>query len=78
MKNNIQRPKGEFRQYIHWEGMWRHVYIVSTHIQTTLLGEDQKMVDFKLSKKTKVVHSAERERFFKDKPRKQKESTGIA
>lgn len=42
--SSLQKPKGEFRQYIHWEGRWCHVYIVSTHYQTTLLGEDEKMV----------------------------------
>ena len=78
MKDNIQKPKGEFRRYIQWEGRWCHVYVVSTHYQLTLIGKDQKMVDFKLSKKSKVVHSAARERFFKDKPKTRKNVERIA
>lgn len=75
---SIQKPKGIFRRYIEWEGRWRHVYIVSTHYQTTLLGEPVKMVEFKLTKSSKVVYAAERDRFFEHKPRKQKENSGIA
>lgn len=36
----------EFRQYIQIEGRWRHVYIISIHHQLTLLGKDQKMVEY--------------------------------
>lgn len=74
----VQKPKGEFRRYIEWEGRWRHVYVISAHFQTRMFEPPVKMVEFKLSKNSKVVYSAERERFFKNKPRKQKENSRIA
>lgn len=76
--SSLQKPKGEFRQYIHWEGRWCHVYIVSTHYQTTLLGEDEKMVEFRLSKKSKTTYMAPRHLFFKQKPKKQRDIGEIA
>lgn len=66
--NEVQKPKREFRQYIEWEGRWRHVYIVSTYYQTTILGEDVKMVEFKLTKNSRTTHSAERSAFHDRKP----------
>lgn len=52
---NIQKPKGEFRRYILWKGSWRHVYIVSTYYQQTLIGEPTKMVEFRLVKMLSVL-----------------------
>ena len=75
---SIQKPKGEFRRYIEWEGRWRHVYVVSTHYQQTLIGEPVKMVEFKLTKNSKTTYAAERSRFFEQKPRRPKETGGIA
>lgn len=75
--SEVQKPKGEFRRYIEWEGRWRHVYVVSTHFQTRMFEPPVKMVEFKLSKNSKVVHAAERERFFETKPRKRKENAEI-
>lgn len=76
--SNLQKPKGEFRRYIEWEGRWRHVYIVSTHYQQTLLGDPVKMVEFKLTKNSRTVHAAEREKFHEQKPRTRKNVEGIA
>lgn len=56
---SIQIPKGEFRRYIQWEGRWRHVYVVSTHYQTRMFEPPMKMVDFKLTKNSRTVHTAE-------------------
>lgn len=77
---DIQHPKGEFRRYIQWEGRWCHVYVLSTYYQTQLVGDPVKMVEFKLSKNAKEVHSAERSRFFESKPKqtKKKEQAEIA
>ncbi len=75
--SNVQIPKGEFRRYIQYEGRWRHVYIISIHHQLTLLGKDQKMVEYKLSKNTKISHMAEREKFFKYKPKTRKNTDRI-
>lgn len=74
----IQKPKGEFRRYIEWNGRWRYVYVVSAHFQTRMFEPLVKMVEFKLTKSSKVIYAAERERFFEHKPRKQKENSGIA
>lgn len=74
----IQKPKGIFRRYIEWNGRWRHVYVVSAHFQLRMFEPPVKMAEFKLSKSSKTIHAAERERFFEHKPRKQKENSGIA
>lgn len=66
---SIQKPKGEFRRYIKWNGQWRHVYIVSTHHQQTLLGKPEKMVEFKLTKNSRTIHSAPRHAFYEEKPK---------
>lgn len=76
--SNIQKPKGEFRQYIEIDGRWRHVYIKSTQFQTTIFGEEVKMVEYTLTKTSKTVHLAERSAFHKEKPRTRKNVDGIA
>jgi hypothetical protein len=76
--NEIQKPKGEFRRYIQWNGRMRCVYIISTHWQINLFGEKVKMVEFKLSKNSRTVHAAERKHFQKTKPTTRKENSGIA
>ena len=76
--SNVQIPKGEFRRYIEWEGRWRHVYVVSTHFQQRLFDEPMKMVDFKLTKNSRTVHTAERDRFHTEKPKKRKNVERIA
>lgn len=76
--SNVQIPKGEFRRYIEWEGRWRHVYVVSTHYQTRMFEPPMKMVDFKLTKNSRTVHTAERDRFYTEKPKKRKNIEGIA
>lgn len=76
---NIQKPKGVFRRYIEWNGRWRHVYVVSAHFQVKMFEPPVKMVEFKLTKNSKTVHAAERDRFFEKKPHKaRKENSGIA
>lgn len=78
MSTNVEKPKGEFRRYIEWNGRWRHVYVISTFFQTRMFEPPAKMVEFKLTKSSKVTYSAEREHFFKDKPKTRKENSGIA
>jgi len=75
---DIQKPTSEFRQYIEWEGRWRHVYIKSTHFQTRMFEPPVKMVEFALTKNSKTLYSAERSRFHDNKPKKRKENSGIA
>lgn len=74
----INKPKGTFRRYIKWNGRWRHVYVVSTHFQLTITGEKIKTVEFKLSKNSRTVHAAERDRFFTEKPRVRKNTEGLS
>jgi len=68
----IEKPTGEFRKYIEWEGTWRHVYIRSTHFQTRMFDPPVKMVEFTLTKNSKTIYTAERSRFQETKPRKPK------
>ena len=78
MSVDIQKPTSEFRQYIEWEGLWRHVYVISTHWQTRMFEPPAKMVEFALTKNSKTLYSAERSRFYDQKPKKRKENSGIA
>lgn len=68
--SNIRKPKDgvEIRAYIHWEGRWCHVYIISGFDQMTLLDEPVKMLEFKLSAKSKKTFAAEKIKFHKKKP----------
>lgn len=68
----IRKPKSELRAYIHWNGMWRHVYIISGFDQQTLLGDAARMLEFKLSKNTKITYSAEKMKFHARRPSKSK------
>lgn len=68
----VQHPTGEFRKYIKVEGRWRHVYIVSTHFQTRMFEPPVKMVEYKLTKNSKTIYTAERSHFQDVKPRKPK------
>lgn len=69
---------GELRAYIHWAGRWRHVYILSSIDQTTILGETVRIINFKLTKKSKDILQAEKIKFQQKKPasRTQKRSIG--
>lgn len=60
--------KGELRAYIRWQGRWRHVYITSSADQTTILGETVRILNFKLSKKSKDIFQAEKNKFSEKKP----------
>ena len=71
--------KGEpLRAYIHWGGRWRHVYILGSYDQATLVGDPVRMLYFKLTKASKETLSAEKIKFHKKKPavRPQKRSEG--
>lgn len=69
---------GELRGYIQIEKTWRHVYILGSYDQTTLIGEPVRMLYFKLTKSSKDILSAEKSKFHKKKPvtRSQKRSVG--
>jgi len=69
---DIRKPKAELRAYIYWEGLWRHVYILSGYDQMSLIGEPEKMLEFKLSLKTKISYAAPKRNFQKRKPSKSK------
>lgn len=75
---DIQKPKGEFRKYIEWEGRWRHVYIVSTYFQTRMFEPPVKMVEFKLTKNSKQIYTAERSKFHDDRPKRRKNVDGLS
>lgn len=66
------------RAYIHWQGRWRHVYIMGSLDQTTIIGEPVRMLYFKLTKNSKEVLAAEKTKFEMKKPaaRPQKRSEG--
>lgn len=57
------------RAYIRWGNVWRHVYIYRSYEQTTLIGEPVKMLEFRLSKNTKISYSAELKQFRKTRPK---------
>lgn len=69
---------GELRAYIHWNGSWRHVHIMGSFDQTTLVGEPVRMLYFKLTAASKDTLTAEKIKFHKKKPatRSQKRSDG--
>lgn len=68
--SDIRKPKDgvELRAYILWEGLWRHVYILSGYDQMALIGDPVKMLEFKLSLKTKISYSAPKTSFHQKKP----------
>ena len=71
--------KGEpLRAYIHWQGRWRHVYITSSADQTTLIGEPVRILNFKLTKASKELLSAEKTKFHKQKPAERSGKKGVA
>lgn len=59
---------GELRAYINWNGAWRHVYILSSQDSVNLMGETVRMINFKLTKKSKDILQAEKMKFEKKKP----------
>lgn len=61
--------KGDpLRGYIHWEGRWRHVYIVGSVDQATIMGDTVRVLNFRLTKKSKDILQAEKSKFHKKKP----------
>lgn len=69
---DIRKPKAELRAYIYWGKVWRHVYIISGYDQQSLLGDPVKMLEFKLSLRTKITYSAEKSLFHRTPPAKSK------
>ena len=69
---------GDLRAYIHWEGRWRHVYILGSYDQTTLIGEPVRMLYFKLTKASKDLLSAEKSKFQQKKPATRSQKRGEA
>jgi len=65
---NIRKPKQEVRAYIFWEGRWCHVYVISGYDQLQLFGDTVKMLEFKLSKKTKISYAAPKSSFQERRP----------
>lgn len=59
---------GELRAYINWNGVWRHVYILSSQDSVNLMGETVRMINFKLTKNSKDILQAEKIKFHKKKP----------
>lgn len=59
---------GELRAYIYWNKSWRHVYIMGSFDQTTLVGEPVRMLYFKLTAASKDTLTAEKSKFHKKKP----------
>lgn len=57
------------RAYIFLDNVWRHVHVLRTYDQMTLEGGSVKMLEFKLSKNTKINYSAEIGQFHKTRPR---------
>lgn len=75
----IRKPRGDqdLRAYINWNGRWCHVFIKSGFDQLTLLGAPVKMLEFKLTKNAKISYTAEKTKFYKQKPSpRQKRSEG--
>lgn len=64
----IRKPGGELKAYINWSGRWRNVYIISSFDQMTLLGAPVRMIEFKLSKRSKESFTSEKVNFHKNKP----------
>ena len=73
-----KKIKGELRAYINWGGRWRHVYILGSYDQTTIIGEPVRMLYFKLSKSSKDVLAAEKSKFHKKKPTTYVGKKGVA
>jgi len=71
---------GELRAYINIDGTWRHVYILGSYDQMTLVGEPARMLEFKLSKTSKQTLAAEKSKCHEKKPRtyKRKGSENLA
>ena len=57
------------RKYIHWNNRWRHVYIVNEFDQMSLTDGQVHMLEFKLSKGTKVTYASEKVNFLDKKPK---------
>jgi hypothetical protein len=74
----VRKPGVELKAYIHWNNRWHHVYIVSSFDQMNLLGAPVRMLEFRLTKKSKETLTAEKFKFHKKKPaaRSQKRSDG--
>lgn len=74
----VRKPSAELKAYIHWQNRWRHVYIISSFDQQTLLGEPVRMLQFKLTKASKETFTSEKINFHKKKPTRSSMKKGVA
>lgn len=74
----IRKPGVEMRAYIKWNNTWRHVYIISSFDQMTILGDPVRMIEFKLTKRDKFTHTSEKINFHKRKPTTSSGKKGVA
>lgn len=74
----IRKPGRELRAYIHWDNRWRHVYIISSYDQMNLLVAPVRMIQFKLSKRSKITYESEKLNFHKNKPIVRSGKKGVA
>jgi len=74
----IRKPGVELKAYIQWQGRWRHVYIISSFDQMTIMGKPVRMLEFRITKKSRETHTSEKIHFHKTKPatRSQKRGDG--
>lgn len=73
----IKIINGELRAYIRLNQQWRHVYLISSYDQETLLGDRVRMINFKLRKGGAEILSAEKSKFHQKKPRTYGRKNGI-
>jgi hypothetical protein len=66
------------RAYIFWGNVWRHVHVLRTYDQMTIEGGLVNMLEFKLSKNSKVSYSEELSNFRKARPRAYKPKGDLA
>lgn len=66
------------RAYIYWNNCWRHVYVFRSYDQMTLEGGSVKMLEFRLSKNTKISYSAAVTAFRKTRPKDYKPKENLA
>lgn len=58
------------RAYLLWNGQYKHIYLIGKSVQTTILGEDVELVQFRLTLNTKVSYSVEANKLLTSPPRK--------
>lgn len=74
----VRKPGTELKAYIKWNGRWRHVYILSSFDQMTLLGGPVRMLEFRLNSRSKETYTSEKINFHKTKPATRSVRKGVA